>query len=257
LLVVPTKRPLKKILYNFYWKENRTQTEIANLFDVTHVTVQRWLRYYKIPKKPRVLSCGKHPNSLKNLELGKTPEAGKKSGAARKVYSREKLIASIQRFVLREGRIPTKRDFSKNTLYPNFATFQSYFSSWNEGIRVAGFKPNTPWFALGTLRAKDGHICRSLSEVKIDDWLFHHHIPHQREVLYPEGRYRCDFVIGDKFVEFFGLAGVACFNNFRYDEVIEIKRALCNKHSIPLVGLFEKDLNCLSKKLVPKAFLLF
>ena len=249
--VVSIKRPPKKVLYNFYWKENHTQTEIANVFSATHTSVQRWLKYYKINKKPRILSCGKHPNTLKNLELGKMPEAQKKSAETRKIYSQEKLIASIQQFFQQESRIPTKRDFSRNPFYPNFATFQDYFSSWNEGIKAAGFKPNTPWFSLGTLYAKDGHVCRSLSEVRIDNWLLINNIPHDKEILYPEGKYKCDFVFGDIFVEFFGLANAPKIHS-DYRGIMDKKRKLCKKYNFTLLELFEQDLDSLQKKLGKK-----
>lgn len=81
------KRPPKKVLYNLYWKNNYTQTEIAKIFNATHTSVKRWFNYYKIFVKPRTLSCGRNPNSIKNLELGKTPEAERKSAEARRILS--------------------------------------------------------------------------------------------------------------------------------------------------------------------------
>ena len=72
----PLKRPSKQILSNLYWKKNYSQTGIAKIFDVTHTSVKRWFNYYKIPIKPRTLSCGRNANSRGNLELGRTEEAG-------------------------------------------------------------------------------------------------------------------------------------------------------------------------------------
>lgn len=244
------KRPSKKVLKNLYWKDNYSQMDIANLFNVAHASVKRWLIYYKIPVKPRTLSCGKNPNSLKNLELGKTEEVERKSAESRIIYSREKLIGKIKEFVQEEGRVPTKNEFAKNPLYPNYATYQSYFGSWNKGIIAAGYKPNEMWFVLENsrnLQAKDGHLCNSVSEIIIDDWLFKNNIKHKREYLYPEGKCRCDFVISGIFIEFFGLANTNLVPE--YNNIMERKRKLCKRYNIPLVELYEKDLHNLDKSL--------
>jgi len=163
---LPLKRPPKKILYNLYWKKNYTQVEIAKVFDATHTSVKRWLNYYKISIKPRTLSCGRNPNSIENLELGKTEEAQKKSAESRTIYSREKLIEKIKGFVQKEGRVPTKNEFTKNPLYPNHTTCRDYFGTWDDAIKAAGYEPNERWFVSRNPRnlyAKDGHLCDSIS----------------------------------------------------------------------------------------------
>ena len=50
--------------------------------------------------------------------------------------------------------------------------------------------------------AKDGHVCNSLVELEIDNWLFDHEIKHEKEPLYPahnklnpSKRLRADFLI--------------------------------------------------------------
>lgn len=105
------KRASKKTLYNLYWKENRNQSEIAKIFNATHTSVKRWLNYYKISIKLRNLTYGWNPNSLKGLELGRTPEVEKKSAESRRIYSKEKLLAKIKEFVAKEGRTLTKKGF--------------------------------------------------------------------------------------------------------------------------------------------------
>ncbi len=206
---IALKRPSKQILYYLYWKENNTQVEIAKIFSATHPSVKRWLNYYKISIKPRSLSCGQNPNSIKNLELGKTPEVERKSAEARRIYSKEKLIEKIKEFVEVHSRIPTKNEFVHNSLYPDYVTYRDYFGTWNNAIKAAGYKPNDKWFSSRDLFAKDGHKCNSISEIIIDDWLFENNIFHNREKPYPKGRYLCDFVIGDIFIEFFGLANAS------------------------------------------------
>jgi hypothetical protein len=244
------KRPSKKILYNLYWKKNYTQTEIAEIFNATHTSVKRWFNYYRIPVKRRTLSCGHNPNTLKNLKLGRTDKAIRKSAEARRIYSKEKLIEKIKDFVQKEGRIPIKNEFINNSFYPDYVTYRHYFGTWNNAIKAAGYKPNEQWFTSGNLFAKDGHKCDSISEIIIDDWLFENHIPHIREYLYPEGRYRCDFIVGDTFIEFFGLFNISIVPN--YTEIIKRKKEICRKFNISLVELYEKDLYRLDQSLGPK-----
>lgn len=244
------KRPPKKILHDFYWRKNYSQMQIAELFGVTHTSVKRWLAHCKIVIKPRALSCGRHLNSIKNLELGKTIESEKKSAKSRTIYSKENVIEKINEFVKNENRIPTKNEFNKNPLYPNHATCRDLFGSWNNAIKFSGYKPNDKWFGK-SLIAKDGHSCDSVSEVIIDDWLFKNNIFHKREQAYPEGRYTCDFFINGVFIEFFGLANAFSITP-NYSKIIKKKRILCRKHSILLIELYEKDLRNLKQALGKK-----
>ena len=248
------KRPSKKILYNLYWKENYNQSEVAKIFKATHTSVKRWFYYYKIPVKPRTLSCGRNPNSIKCLELGRTPEVERKSAEARRIYTKEKLIQMIKTFVEKHGRSPTKNEFVKirNSFYPNHTTFRDYFGTWNNAIRAAGYEPNEQWFATARdLSAKDGHKCNSVSEIIIDDWLFDNNIPHVREYLYPEGRYSCDFIVNDIFIEFFGLVNAPDVAP-NYRKIMQKKREICRKYNIRLIELYENDLYSLDGTLGEK-----
>jgi hypothetical protein len=242
------KRPAKKLLYELYWKKNYTQSEIADIFRVTHTSVKRWLNYFTISIKPRILSCGRSPNSLSNLELGRTPEVEKKSAETRRIYTKEKLLLIIREFVEKHGRTPTKNEFAHSRFYPDHVTYRDHFGTWNNAIKEAGYKPNESQFSQRGLRAKDGHRCNSISEIIIDDWLSENNVPHTREVLYPEGRYRCDFVVNNIFIEFFGLAGVLEINR-GYNETIERKKGMCKKHNIRLIELYEKNLYSLDQLL--------
>lgn len=245
------KRPSKKILYNLYWRKNYTQAEIAKIFNATHTSVKRWFNYYKILIKPRILSCGRNPNSLKNLELGKTPEAEKKSAETRRIYTKEKLIQKIKEFVEQHGRVPTKSEFVHDPSYPDYVTYRDYFGTWNNAIKTSGYEPNERWFCSRDLFAKDGHRCKSISEIIIDDWLFKNNISHFREAPYPVGRYRCDFVVNSIFIEFFGLADTFDVSPY-YNEKTDKKREICGKYKIPLIELYEKDLYNLDQALGEK-----
>jgi hypothetical protein len=95
--------------------------------------------------------------------------------------------------------------------------------------------------------AKDGHVCLSLAEKTIDDLLSTLGIPHEKEAPYPEGRFRCDFLAGQTYIEYFGLRG-----NPEYDIKIDQKIALCNRLGLKLLAIYPEDLlqrTTLEKKL--------
>jgi len=85
--------------------------------------------------------------------------------------------------------------------------------------------------------ALDGHICLSLGEKTIDDFLHANGIPHEKEPGYPEGGYRGDFLVGEVLIECFGLAG-----NPEYDARTREKKRICELHGVTLISLFPSDL---------------
>lgn len=110
------------------------------------------------------------------------------------------------------------------------------WNSWNEAIEAAGYNPNPVMFAKHYL-AKDGHTCDSMAEKTVDDWLYKNGVEHQVHVPYLwHNGMKCDFLIGDTWVEIFGLEG----NIARYDEL--------KKQKLHLVEQFKLKLLCLSLK---------
>jgi len=114
---------------------------------------------------------------------------------------------------------------------------RKHFGAWNKAIEAAGYKPNPLLFAEKQV-AKDGHICDSIAERLIDDYLFEGGIIHERNVPYPEGTYTADFKVGDQLVEYFGLAG----EHKRYDELKNIKQKIAKGYKISLIEIYPKDL---------------
>jgi hypothetical protein len=92
--------------------------------------------------------------------------------------------------------------------------------------------------------ANDGHECFSLGEQTIDNLLHEARIPHEREPVYPEGRYRADFLIGSTLVEYLGLAG-----DDAYDTKTELKRKMAARHGVAMIELRAEDLNNLPQLL--------
>ena len=143
-----------------------------------------------------------------------------------------KIVGLIQDFYIQNNRIPSKREIS----YCRAA--RARFGSWNNAIKAASFDPNPVMFANRHI-ARDGHECDSFTEKIIDDWMFEKGIKHKRDVPYPGNKgFTCDFVVGKKWIEFFGLAGQLK----KYDLLKRRKLNLVKRHEINLVKLFPNDI---------------
>lgn len=113
------------------------------------------------------------------------------------------------------------------------------YGSWFQALVASGV------LAVGDERrtigyrtiAADGHLCLSLGERTIDDWLHAHKVAHTREPSYPNSRYRADWLVNGRLVEYFGLAGVP-----EYDAKSAAKRVVAGAAGMPLVEITPVDL---------------
>jgi hypothetical protein len=142
------------------------------------------------------------------------------------------IIEKIQKFYQQEKRIPLKRE-----MQGAYKTARNLFGTWNNAIKSSGLKPNPVLFSEKQI-ANDGHLCDSMAEKIIDDWLSSKKILHQRNVRYPLGTYSADFSVDGKLVEFFGLAGELR----EYDKITAIKRKICAQSNLPLIEIYPRDL---------------
>lgn len=150
----------------------------------------------------------------------------------RSIYSKEELLQKIKEFYLMNGRIPLKREMQ------HYRAYLRLFKKWNNAIKSAGFLPNNVLFTKRWV-ANDGHICDSLSEKIIDDWLYTRRISHKTHVFYPGSKsFRTDFVVNKYWIEFFGLAGVSK----HYDELKERKLKLANNYNLNVIQIYPRDL---------------
>lgn len=85
--------------------------------------------------------------------------------------------------------------------------------------------------------ARDGHLCHSLGEKTVDDFLTDLGLTHEREPRYPESNLRADFRLGMTFVEFLGLKGQP-----EYDRKTAAKKLLCETAGLRLLLIEPKDL---------------
>lgn len=120
------------------------------------------------------------------------------------------------------------------------------FGSWNNTIQAAGFIPNRShdnrMYRRINATAIDGHLCDSVSELLIDNWLYKNNILHERDACYPKTHHKTDWKVFAKnketFVEYFGLAN----DSPRYDRAIKEKKKLCYKNKIALIAIYSKDI---------------
>lgn len=157
-------------------------------------------------------------------------------------YTPEELLQSIRDCVKKFGIIPGKRNFSWDIISASVKEF----GSWNKAIAKAGFIPNRShddrMYKRIISKAKDGHVCDSVSEVLIDNWLFANNIPHEKDVNYPNTNHKADWQIKIKnkiiFVEYFGLAN----DSPRYDRSIREKEKICQEQGISLIEIMPTSL---------------
>lgn len=170
------------------------------------------------------------------------------AGNGRRGYSSEAALEIIKAFFKENNRVPSRREMSKISGFCYRA-----FGSWTDAIKQAGLTPNRShenrMYKRTMTKAKDGHLCDSVSEAIIDNWLTDNKIKHKRDFPYPNSKHKADWAINNKkFIEYFGLAQ----DSPRYDRSIKEKQELCRKYKISLVAIYPKNLypvNNLDKKL--------
>jgi len=141
---------------------------------------------------------------------------------------------------------------------PSFQALAKQHGSWFKllvasGVLPKGTRPTT----YGTMViARDGHECLSLAEKTIDDLLFEHCIPHEKEPRYPGAEYRADWklIVGgaDVFVELFGLDGERNYTKRKRDKLAYAKQA-----GMTIVALERNDLVNLKHAFQKKILVLF
>jgi hypothetical protein len=127
------------------------------------------------------------------------------------------------------------------------------YRSWFKALAETGTLPNGVLLTVRGVRclAKDGHVCHSLDEQRIDDWLSDHDLKHEREPIYPQhpdlnptGRMRGDWKVKDIFIEYFGLVG-----NEDYEKKMDEKILLAQHNRINLIDIYPSDLETLDQRL--------
>jgi hypothetical protein len=135
---------------------------------------------------------------------------------------------------------------------PSYKTYVETFGSWLNALVLAGVLEDGTYRTSRGVRcvATDGHECFSLAEKAIDDWLSAHHIPHEKEPVYPYDsqlnptRMRADWKVREVFIEYAGL-----MSEPDYSAKMETKQKLSAKFGIPLIVITPEDMQNLDEKL--------
>jgi hypothetical protein len=123
---------------------------------------------------------------------------------------------------------------------PRVSQVEQEYDSWFEALVDSGvLSSGAQETKFGTrCLAEDGHVCLSIGEKVIDDFLYDRGIEHEKEPDYPEQDYRADFRVGNVLIEFFGLEG-----RDEYDTKTEEKKRICEEQNIDLIELYSDDIS--------------
>jgi hypothetical protein len=136
---------------------------------------------------------------------------------------------------------------------PSYSIYVDRFGSWLNSLVACGILDGD---YLRTIRgvksvANDGHVCLSLGERSIDDWLNSNNIHHKKEpkypfepILNPTSSFRADWIVYDVYIEFSGM-----MEDYSYAKKMRSKELLAAKLGIRLVIILPEDLFNLEKKL--------
>jgi hypothetical protein len=135
---------------------------------------------------------------------------------------------------------------------PHFETYVSTFGSWLASLvqaKVIDKYLETPRGIQCV--AEDEHVCLSLGEKTIDDWLHKHGIHHEKEVLYlqdaelnPQKLLRADWKVGNIFIEYAGM-----MQDGNYYANVQRKQRLAEKLNFTLIILEPEDIKSIDFKL--------
>lgn len=130
-------------------------------------------------------------------------------------------------------------------------------ASFKQAVQYADELSQRPYSTTGRgtiCPAKDGCFCRSLEEVRIDDWLFENGFAHEKEPNYPKhpllnkrGLKKADWKVNEILIEYAGL-----LSDKSYKKRLEEKLKLAEIFQIQVIVLTQRDLNRLDEVLRPQ-----
>jgi len=140
-------------------------------------------------------NCGK---KFKKWAVGNKKYCSKSCLINAKFYTTEELLETIKNTAKKLKRTPARREFARGI----DKACVRFFGSWNKAVSVAGLVPNRShddrMYKRVSAKAIDGHLCDSISEVLIDNWLYKNKVLHEKDVHYPETNHKADWAIVSK-----------------------------------------------------------
>ena len=162
----------------------------------------------------------------------------------------------MKKFPLPLPSHPTRKQISVGNVLlkmPSQGLYVKRFGSWLKSLELAGvLEEGYRKTARGIqVIAKDGHICLSLGEKVVDDWLSVRGVLHEKEPKYPfhadinpKRLLRADWKVQNTLIEYAGL-----MEDYEYSLKMKKKKSLADALNLNVVVLTEKDLNDLRIKL--------
>lgn len=121
-----------------------------------------------------------------------------KRSKMKKIYhdcSESSCIEAIQRFYLKNKKIPHRKDFDGDIEFPSCTTLERVFGSWNKAIEAAGYTPNNQ-DGFGTrTTGLDGILYRSKAEAYFCDTYLYSKYTYDVEPKYPNSNWMYDWYI--------------------------------------------------------------
>jgi hypothetical protein len=136
---------------------------------------------------------------------------------------------------------------------PSPELYVERFGSWLRSLELAGVLEGGYRKTSRGIQviAKDGHICLSLGEKVVDDWLSARGVLHEKEPKYPfhpefnpRKFLRADWKVKDTLVEYAGM-----MKDYEYSLKMKKKKSLADEANIDVIILTEEDLDDLENKL--------
>lgn len=232
--------PSRKTLYQFYTIDNLSYKAIGKMFGVAPGTCKRWVSNYGLLRKRELLT----EDVLRELT-----EAEYTHVQIGEMYNCTNSFVSklAKKYGIEAKHLVKSLDPDPEYLEHLYWERQM---SYEEIGDIMGVHPTTigNWFGRLGIKcrdstlfgrpflAKDGHKVRSGLELQVDNWLWDHCLEHEYEPTIPGTQYWSDFLVGDTYIEVWGMTG-----NPAYDKKRKKKIAAYHAANLNLLSIYPSD----------------
>ena len=154
-------------------------------------------------------------------------------------YNIEELLNKGKHFM--ETQDTTNRDIITPLLGIDRSVIERLFGSWETYVNQCSPRCSVkPCFRRNFTTAYDGHICDSNAEAIVDNWLHELKIPHTVHAKYPNSKMRCDFKIGDIYIEYAGMYSLDDTRPImrRYQHLLKKKLTFIKAHNLKCIVVY-------------------
>lgn len=266
-------KPTKEILADLYLSQRLTTRAIGEKFGFSKTTIKRWLILDGIPLRPSgrgLAHRGQSEPSAVDLHNMIHTQQMTYTQVAEK-YGVD--YTAVPHWLTKHGIAKTSKSGRKAPApIANEAKMVELYSQGASTVHLANIfstsakfiakrlKANGVTLRLGGFKGKrftcnDGDIVMSIYEQRVDNWLSFYGFAHTVEPKLPfSKRSRADFLVGDTYIEVWGVVGSAI-----YAERRKRKTEQYHKNGLKLIELQAHDFDVSRKKtfdkILAKAFL--